>query len=366
MIFVSYLSWTFVRSSVIDRNASCVFETDWTRNPDLFSRTLGSAVTVELKDEVYPGETWIGIVVITLYDSKLISYFNHWFSTERINDSCKSNLIMDLSRNISAAVCKPNHYLPILQTCANLDSNSQKCNGVFENLDNVSGKRSMYLPNSTLPVIIYCKHITNYEWTSFTRLYPTFELNNWKSIIYDLGGSVEAAAEKGHSIQITLSNYWPFNEFWMFNSSVLPLTFAINETVELACLAVESLYMRGFEWRLGTKIILSDESSQTYHFNAKDSLHVTRRSITFREEYNDSELEPKTISCGGLLWNSKRWHMSNPLNYVLLDPVAPSGSVTHMLNKDGYDEFTCNYQGWPKPKVTWFISEQVVLITNIY
>ncbi|CAL8121554.1 unnamed protein product [Orchesella dallaii] len=250
MIFVSYLSWTFVRSSVIDRNASCVFETDWTRNPDLFSRTLGSAVTVELKDEVYPGETWIGIVVITLYDY--------------------------------------------------------------------------------------------------------------------LGGSVEAAAEKGHSIQITLSNYWPFNEFWMFNSSVLPLTFAINETVELACLAVESLYMRGFEWRLGTKIILSDESSQTYHFNAKDSLHVTRRSITFREEYNDSELEPKTISCGGLLWNSKRWHMSNPLNYVLLDPVAPSGSVTHMLNKDGYDEFTCNYQGWPKPKVTWFISEQVVLITNIY
>ncbi|CAL8121550.1 unnamed protein product [Orchesella dallaii] len=82
----------------------------------------------------------------------------------------------------------------------------------------------------------------------------------WTKIIlldyYDCR-DIEEVAERGISIQIKLFNYWTSDKFWNFNASILPLAFSINETVEFTCLAVESLYMRGFAWILGSEAIFS-------------------------------------------------------------------------------------------------------------
>ncbi|CAL8121556.1 unnamed protein product [Orchesella dallaii] len=233
------------------------------------------------------------------------------------------------------------------------------CKGDFSSQPIVSANNSLSLPILPEPISVQCGErklgIGSPLGRSFITLFPSFENNSWQSRIYY---KTFEDAIAGNSIRVTLSKTWLHDQFHNLNFSSSHLAFAINETVEFACLAVKYLYMEGFHWKLGqTKFISADTPWQVHAIDTNHSLHVIRRNITFQG--NVSGNTASSLSCLGPIWNSMNFQVSQPLNFDLHGPQAPSGSLAYSTIDDTHDEFTFIYRGWPKPTVTWFFSGNV-------
>ncbi|ODN05900.1 Mast/stem cell growth factor receptor Kit [Orchesella cincta] len=371
-----FLSNLVIELSDIDkldeRNFSCLYESDWksSRFNNNFKSMVG--VAVELKVDVNVKTTLETIIINVLTNKSLHGYYLVSISAEDENatHSCPNNITIDLKNgtNRPFAVCNPKNSLVKQRKCNDLDTcesiplfyltlSRKNCVGSFTTVNNKINRSNFH--NHTLPFLTYCDlrdrdavgpevGKLEFSWSSFLLIYPSFGPTTWGRPLLYYSSKEKAVESNSITVQVMNKTNGSTQDITESNNA-----FAENETVEFVCLAVQYLYMEGFQWQIGlnNKNISFDLENQTYQIDDGRNLLTVKGKITLHST------DIKWIGCRGPIWNSESWQTAKKDIRVFVSK-PPKGVLRHHKS-DSQDQFTCEYSGWPRPEVNWTFSGNI-------